>query len=95
MDDLLQKVKSSLGITGNYQDNTLNEYINEVKEYLSDAGVSKEIIDSKSSIGVITRGVSDLWNYGSGNASLSPYFIQRTIQLSYKKIEEVTKDEGI
>lgn len=82
--DLLEKVKSALGITGTFQDPTLNLYISEVKEYLLDAGVSQAVINSSTSIGVITRGVADLWNYGAGNAELSPYFLQRAIQLTYK-----------
>lgn len=85
--ELLEKVKTALGITGNYQDDTLTIYIDEVKDYLLDAGVSKTVIESSSSVGVIARGVSDLWNYGSGNAELSPYFMQRAIQLVYKKEE--------
>lgn len=85
--ELLEKVKIALGITGNYQDDTLTIYIDEVKDYLLDAGVSKTVIESSSSVGVIARGVSDLWNYGSGNAELSPYFMQRAIQLVYKKEE--------
>lgn len=86
-EQLLEKVKTALGITGNYQDDTLEMYIEEVKEYLCDAGVSKTIVESSSSVGVISRGVSDLWNYGSGNTELSSYFMQRAIQLSYKKEE--------
>lgn len=85
--ELLEKVKTALGITGNYQDDTLTIYIDEVKDYLLDAGVSKTTVESSSSVGVIARGVSDLWNYGSGNAELSPYFMQRAIQLVYKKEE--------
>lgn len=84
---LLEKVKTALGITGTYQDATLQLYIDEVKEYLVDAGVNKTIVESPSAIGVITRGVADLWNYGSGNASLSPYFIQRACQLAYAEVE--------
>ena len=85
--ELLEKVKIALGITGNYQDETLTIYIDEVKDYLLDAGVSQTTVESSSSVGVIARGVSDLWNYGSGNAELSPYFMQRAIQLVYKKEE--------
>lgn len=85
--NILNEVKTALGITGNYQDNTLNIYINDVKEYLIDAGVSKTVVESASAIGVIARGVSDLWNYGAGNASLSPYFMQRACQLIYKTEE--------
>lgn len=81
MAGMLDKVKKSLGITGVYQDDTLMEYINEVKEYLIDAGVPLAIVNSSVSAGVISRGVSDLWNYGTGK--LSDYFYQRLGQLIY------------
>lgn len=81
MADMLSKIKSSLGITGNYQDDTLTEYINEVKHYMSVAGVPVEIINSDVSAGTIARGVSDIWNYGEGK--LSDYFYQRVTQLTY------------
>lgn len=86
--DLLIHVKSGLGITGTYQDETLKVYINEVKSYLSDAGIKPTVINSSLSVGVIVRGVSDLWNYGSGNASLSDYFYQRAKQLVYAEVTE-------
>lgn len=82
--DILTKVKNNLGITGDFQNETLEGYIEEVKQFLLDAGVSEEVIESETSAGVITRGVSDLWNYGSGGTTLSPYFAQRVIQLCYK-----------
>lgn len=79
-DEMLTDVKNALGITGDYQDATLTEYINEVIGFLTDAGVSAKNITS----GIVARGVSDLWNYGSGEGRLSSYFIQRATQLSYK-----------
>ena len=82
--ELLEKVKKGLGVSGTYQDETLQLYINEVKEFMKDAGVTQTTIDGSESVGVITRGVADLWNYGSGNANLSPYFMQRAAQLAYK-----------
>lgn len=82
--ELLKKVKAGLGISGTYQDDTLKIYIDEVKEFMRDAGVLPTVIDGSVSVGVIIRGVSDLWNYGAGNAELSPYFIQRVTQLVYK-----------
>lgn len=91
-EDLLAKVKTALGITGEYQDDTLLIYIDEVKEYLRDAGVKDKIVDSNIAIGVISRGVSDLWNYGSGNAQLSLYFMQRATQLALRT-EEVDSDD--
>ncbi len=80
---LLEKVKSALGVTGNYQDATLTEYIHEVKEFLADAGVSATVLASDSVSGIVARGVSDLWNYGAGG-DLSPYFMKRATQLALK-----------
>ena len=77
---MLQSVKDALGITGTYQDETIGEYITEVMAYLVDAGVSEGNI----TVGIVSRGVSDLWAYGSGNGKLSDYFMQRATQLSYK-----------
>lgn len=77
---LLESVKNGLGIEGTYQDNTITEYINEVVAFLKDAGIPESHITA----GIVTRGVSDLWAYGSGNGKLSDYFMQRATQLSYK-----------
>ena len=76
---MLTGVKEALGITGTYQDNTLTQYITEVRDFLVSAGVPA----GKITVGVVARGVSDLWNYGSGEGKLSEYFIQRATQLSY------------
>ena len=81
--DILASVKNSLGITGDFLDATLTEYITEVKAFMLDAGVDEAKVNSGASAGVIARGVSDLWNYGSGGATLSPYFMQRVGQLAY------------
>lgn len=86
-EELLTKVKCGLGITGTYQDETLKVYIAEVKQFLIDAGVNSAVVNSSKSVGVIVRGVSDLWNYGSGNAELSQYFMQRATQLAYEEAE--------
>lgn len=78
---LLTKVKSGLGITGTDLDTTLTEYIDEVVDFLKEAGISEANIPA----GLVTRGVSDLWNYGNGEGKLSEYFFQRATQLSYKE----------
>ena len=88
-EELLNKVKTGLNITGTYQDDTLKTYIADVKNFLVDAGVGNEIVNSSDSVGVIIRGVSDLWNYGMGSAELSQYFIQRAVQLVYKDASPV------
>ena len=76
----LEDVKKALGITGDYLDDTLNFYIEEVTDFARNAGVKSEDI----SVGLVARGVSDLWNYGAGEGKLSEYFIQRCKQLSLK-----------
>ena len=82
---LLTDVKNAIGITGDYQDNTIKVWINEVKEYLASAGVNATVLNSEKATGVIARGVLDLWNYGAGDGALSPYFHQRVIQLAFNK----------
>lgn len=76
----LTDVKNALGITGDYQDATLQVYFDEVVEFLTDAGVKSAYITK----GIVARGVSDLWNYGGADGKLSPYFRQRAAQLSFK-----------
>lgn len=80
---ILTSVKEALGITGAYQDATLNIYINEVVDYMLSAGVPREVITANTSAGVIARGVTDLWNYNGGAGKLSEYFYQRVSQLAY------------
>ncbi len=82
--DILARVKTGLGITGDFQDETLQGYIDEVKAFLLDAGVAPDVVEAENSAGAITRGVADLWNYRAGEAAFSPYFLQRAVQLSYK-----------
>lgn len=79
--ELLKKVKDALSISGNYQDATLNVYIEEVKEYLKSAGIAAETIQGIKCVGIICRGVTDLWAYGVGEGKLSSYFMQRVSQL--------------
>lgn len=80
--EILTQVKSALGITGDFQDNTLQVYIADVKGFMLDAGVDSAVVNSAAAAGCIARGVADLWNYGAGNAKLSSYFTQRMLQLA-------------
>lgn len=81
---LLEKVKAAIGITGDYQDGAIEIYIDEVKAFLASAGVRATVLQSDKVVGVVARGVLDLWNYGAGDGVLSPYFYQRAIQLAYE-----------
>lgn len=76
----LPHIKSALGIEGDYQDATITEYIDEVIAFLMDAGVQSKNITP----GIVARGVTDLWSYGSGEGKLSSYFMQRASQLALK-----------
>lgn len=76
----LDDVKTAIGVTGTYQDDLLQIYVNEVVDFLKDAGVS----DAHITTGIVSRGVLDLWNYGAGNGRLSTYFKERATQLAYK-----------
>ena len=82
--ELLTEVKKRIGITGDYQDDALTGHIQDVKDFMQDAGASEEVMQTTKIIGAVTRGVSDLWDYGSGNGEFSPYFFQRVTQLVYK-----------
>lgn len=88
-EQLLAKVKHAIGITGDYQDNTIQIYIDEVKEFLEAAGVHATVLKTDKVVGIIARGVLDLWNYGAGDGTLSKYFYQRAGQLALEP--EVTE----
>lgn len=75
---MLDRVKAALGITGNYQDATIQVYIDEVLGFLAGAGVPAARVTD----GLVARGVADLWNLGAGDGELSVYFIQRASQLA-------------
>lgn len=80
-EEVLKRVKQALGITGKYLDDTLRIYIDDITSYLTAAGVSQENVRSTAALGAVVRGVADIWNTGSGNGKLSPYFYEKAIQL--------------
>ena len=83
----LAKVKTALGMNGSdYQDETLSVYIDEVLEFMIDAGVQREVAESTAAVGCLVVGVNDLWNYSSGGVRFSEYFKSRVVQLSCKRV---------
>ena len=74
----VEDIKQALGITGEHFDDLLTIYMNTTIEYLRNAGVS----DEKMNVGVVARGVSDLWNYGAGQGTWSKIFIDMASQLA-------------
>lgn len=83
--EYLGKIKTGLGITTSYQDELLGVYIDSVKEFMKDAGVPDDVINSDASVGCVLRGVSDLWNYTSGEVKFSEFFKQRVTQLALRR----------
>ena len=83
----LAKVKYALygNANGNYNDEQLQLYIDEVIDELISAGVKEEVAKSAVAVGCIACGVNDIWNYTSGGVKHSEYFNRRLVQLSLKK----------
>ena len=76
----LEQVTEALGITGGYQDQTIQVYFDEVMGFLTDSGCP----EAKITAGLMARGVADLWNYGGAEGRLSEYFMQRAAQIALK-----------
>ncbi|MGN1167209.1 MAG: hypothetical protein ACI4S2_12380 [Lachnospiraceae bacterium] len=81
--ELLKEVKTINGYSS-YSDPAIKLLIEDVKYTLEDAGVHEVAINSRAAIGVIARGVDDMWTLGGGTASLSPLFKERAAQLALK-----------
>lgn len=82
---MLEKVKKSLGITGNYQDDIIQGWIDEIKQLMIDGGIAPSIVNDEKSAGVIARGIDDVCFQKS---NLSTYFWQRATQLALKEEEK-------
>ena len=76
----VEDIKKALGITGEHFDDLLTIYMNTTVDYLRGAGVKEENIN----IGVVARGVSDLWNYGAGKGAWSTIFVDMVTQLALR-----------
>lgn len=91
--ELLNKIKKGLGLTGDFHNDTLQVYIDEVKSFLASSGIARHVIESDVAVGCIMRGVADLWHYGSGNANLSNYFKMRLIQLKKETVKPIVAEK--
>lgn len=74
---LLTAVKTARNETGDFHNGRTTVFINEVKQYLLDAGVPAAVLETDKAVGVIAIGVDNLMEEGA----LSDYFKQRAIQL--------------
>lgn len=84
--EMLTKVKYALygNADGNFNDEQLQIFIDEVIDELIDAGVTSEVANSTAAVGCIACGITDIWNYSAGGVKHSEYFNRRLIQLTMK-----------
>lgn len=61
----------------------LPAYILQAQQIIKDAGVKDTVAESEKAVGVIARGVLDLWNFGAGEGRFSQSFFQMVEQLKY------------
>lgn len=75
-------------------------YCTEAQQIIKNAGVKDTVAESAKAVGVIARGVLDLWNFGAGDGKFSPLFFQLVEQLKYddgvngKLILDVEQGDG-
>lgn len=92
IDELFTQAKAGIGIYVSYQDKTLRPYFNDVVKFILNAGVSEDTVLRESSVGLISRGLSDLWQYGAGEGRLSEYFKERAVQMT---LQEGVSEDGV
>lgn len=86
-DEILQEVKIRLAITDTYHDKLLSSFIQDTKDYLTSVGITNELLADKKSLGILARGVVDLWNNKPSDGEFSKVFYQRAIQLRAEVLE--------
>ena len=86
-DEILQEVKIRLAITDTYHDKLLSSFIQDAKDYLTSVGITDEILADKKALGILARGVVDLWNNKPSDGEFSKVFYQRAIQLRAEVLE--------
>ncbi len=79
----ITKIKQAVGIAEGIPDATIEIWLDEVKDFMRNAGVPEHVINANTTVGLLARGVSDIWNYGdSDKLGFSKVFEQRVVQLS-------------
>lgn len=88
-ENLYIKTREAMGIYVTYQDDQLKPRFMTVYQYLKNAGISDATLLSEDTIGLLATGVSDLWNYGAGGTTFSPFFYDAAENL---RLSEVNAD---
>ena len=87
MNGMLEEVKQRLSITGHALDDTIAGMIDDVIAFCLSAGVKNSQLEKPDAIGLIARGVADLWNYGAGDGKFSEIFLMRLTQLQVEAVQ--------
>ena len=82
--EMLAGVKRRLSESGDFPeiDAVLTDYISDVCDYMLGAGVSESVIETH--VGVVARGVDDMYVNNAGGADFSPMFRNLVAQLAYR-----------
>ncbi|MCM1567092.1 MAG: phage gp6-like head-tail connector protein [Dehalobacter sp.] len=72
--ELLGKVKEGLGLSGDHINQTILPKVIAAKQYMLNAGVTAEQIETELGIATLTVGVNDLWNLTPGEVKFSSAF---------------------
>lgn len=75
-DQLLERVKQVNNITGEYMDNRVSGYIQDVQRFMALVDVPAAVLESDAVVGLIAMGVESLMETGA----LSDYVKARIIQ---------------
>lgn len=87
--ELLAKVKEGLSIVSTYNDAHLMTKTIAIKEYMLNAGITLENIESKLGLAAIVIGVTDIWDLTSGEMHFSEIFNNLITQLQVKSMPAV------
>lgn len=82
---IVTQCKIGLGLSAESNDaidGLLTQKIATVKAVLIKGGVAEEKLEAESAIGIITMGVTDIWEVRAGEAHFSPAFIMLATQLA-------------
>lgn len=84
--ELLEKVKTAINLKGNdYQNDTIQLWIDTVKQDLSFAGVAADVLGSTLAVGCIARGVDDYWASHREEYSMAFYAMAERLRTTVVK----------
>lgn len=73
--ELLAKVKTGMGMGAAFNDPNLQIKTIAVKQFMLNAGITQELIESDLGVATLTIGVTDLWNLSAGEIKFSDAFL--------------------